>query len=43
MFLPQPINKPLIDKMTTTLLLAYSGGYTSMLMFYMGQGTFQRL
>jgi uncharacterized membrane protein len=33
------IGRSVIGTMTTTLLLAYSGGYTAMLMFYMGQGT----
>lgn len=32
------IGRSVIGTMTTTLLLAYSGGYTTMLMFYMGQG-----
>jgi uncharacterized membrane protein len=32
------IGRSVIGTMTTTLLLAYSGGYTAMLMFYMGQG-----
>lgn len=33
------IGRSVIGTMTTTLLLAYSGGYTCMMMFYMGQGT----
>jgi len=33
------VGRSVIGTMTTTLLLAYSGGYTTMLMFYMGQGT----
>ncbi len=33
------IGRPVIGTMTTTLLLAYSGGYTCMMMFFMGQGT----
>lgn len=32
------IGRAVIGTMTTTLLLAYSGGYTAMLMFYMGKG-----
>ncbi|ARN57027.1 YibE/F family protein [Sedimentisphaera salicampi] len=33
------VGRNVIGTMTTTLLLAYSGGYTTMLMYYMGQGT----
>lgn len=33
------VGRSVVGTMTTTLLLAYSGGYTAMLMFYMGQGT----
>ncbi len=33
------IGRSVIGTMTTTLLLAYSGGYTCMMMFYLGQGT----
>lgn len=33
------VGRSVIGTMTTTLLLAYSGGYTTMLMFHMAQGT----
>jgi len=33
------VAKAVIGTMTTTLLLAYSGGYTAMLMVFMAQGT----
>ncbi|WP_146683301.1 YibE/F family protein [Limihaloglobus sulfuriphilus] len=33
------VGQSVVGTMTTTLLLAYSGGYTTMLMYYMGQGT----
>ncbi len=33
------VGRSVIGTMTTTLLLAYSGGYTTMLMYHMGQGT----
>lgn len=33
------VGRSVIGTMTTTLLLAYSGGYTTMLMFHMGEGT----
>jgi uncharacterized membrane protein len=33
------VGRPVIGTMTTTLLLAYSGGYTAMLMVFMAQGT----
>ena len=33
------VGRSVIGTMTTTLLLAYSGGYTAMLMYFMGQGT----
>lgn len=33
------VSKAVIGTMTTTLLLAYSGGYTAMLMVFMAQGT----
>jgi len=32
------VGRSVIGTMTTTLLLAYSGGYTAMLMYFMGQG-----
>jgi uncharacterized membrane protein len=32
------IGRPVIGTMTTTLLLAYSGGYTALLMIFMAQG-----
>lgn len=32
------VGKPVIGTMTTTLLLAYSGGFTSMLMLYLAEG-----
>ncbi len=32
------VGRAVIGTMTTTLLLAYSGGYTAMLMLFMGQG-----
>ncbi len=32
------MGRPVIGTMTTTLLLAYSGGYTFMMMFFVGQG-----
>lgn len=33
------VSKAVVGTMTTTLLLAYSGGYTAMLMVFMAQGT----
>ena len=33
------VGKAVIGTMTTTLLLAYSGGYTALLMVFMAQGT----
>ena len=33
------VGRSVVGTMTTTLLLAYSGGYTAMLMYYVGQGT----
>ncbi|HAK46253.1 MAG TPA: hypothetical protein DCO79_10100 [Spirochaeta sp.] len=33
------VGRAVVGTMTTTLLLAYSGGYTSMLMVFMAQGT----
>ena len=33
------IGRPVIGTMTTTLLLAYSGSYTFMMMYFVGQGT----
>lgn len=33
------IGRPVVGTMTTTLLLAYSGGYTALLMVFMAQGT----
>lgn len=33
------VGRAVIGTMTTTLLLAYSGGYSAMLMVFMGQGT----
>ena len=32
------VGRAVVGTMTTTLLLAYSGGYTTMLMYYMAQG-----
>jgi uncharacterized membrane protein len=32
------IGRPVVGTMTTTLLLAYSGGYTALLMMFMAQG-----
>lgn len=32
------VGRSVVGTMTTTLLLAYSGGYTAMLMSFMGQG-----
>ena len=33
------VGRSVIGTMTTTLMLAYSGSYLSMLMYFMGQGT----
>ena len=33
------VGRAVVGTMTTTLLLAYSGGYTAMLMVFMAQGT----